>query len=52
MTDIEPMRHCRAETAEADDGMSTTCMLAAGHGGQCEPTRDDEITITFAEAAR
>lgn len=45
----ETTLHCWQDGQEDEDGMSTTCMLPAGHKGPHEWTRDDSITIAFAD---
>ncbi len=41
--------HCWEPGPETEDGCSTTCMLADGHSGPHEWSRDDEIGISFSE---
>ncbi len=41
--------HCWQNGPETEDGCSTSCMLWDGHEGNHEWTRDDEITIAFAD---
>jgi hypothetical protein len=47
MTDEKRVSHCWEAGPEDDDGCSTTCMLAKGHEGEHEWTRDEDIIITF-----
>ena len=39
--------HCWEDGPRTEDDCGTSCLLSAGHGGECEWTRDDEIMITF-----
>jgi len=41
--------HCWADGPETDDGMSTTCLLAAGHDGPHDWMRDDAFGVAFAD---
>jgi hypothetical protein len=40
--------HCWEEGPQTDDDCGQTCMLARGHDGPHEWTRDDAIWLDFA----
>lgn len=46
----ERVLHCWEDGPWDNDGMTTTCMLEAGHKGPHEWTRDDQIRVTFAQS--
>ncbi len=47
--------HCWADGPRlnewTDQEVGTTCMLEAGHAGEHQWTRDDQIRVTFGPAA-